>query len=281
MFAKNSALVLIVYVAAGCALVFVAVFSFALYRGSADAFTSPRTQSSGVAGRASPGQYAAPARPPNRRPVIVEDRRRIGQLEAQLRETNAALNQKTALLNKTAAECRALKEELDQYVALAAQLTAVDAEAPGDEGGQEAAADRGELEAELRLVKEELEKSLVLETAMELRLNELTAELASANGRIAELEEEAGLEIAGLVDEGSFLRDAAATTLARVGAAAVPALVDMLADPRPEARKWAAEMLGALGPEGRDAIPSLIEALSDSDEEVRSSVLRALRSVRD
>jgi HEAT repeat protein len=74
-------------------------------------------------------------------------------------------------------------------------------------------------------------------------------------------------------------RSAAAETLAGLGAAAVPALLDALGDRHPGVRAGAAYALGRIG--DRAAVEPLIDRLQDDDPHVRSTVVPALRRLND
>jgi HEAT repeat protein len=71
-------------------------------------------------------------------------------------------------------------------------------------------------------------------------------------------------------------QETAADALARIGPAAVPALLEALHSPDPEVRAKAANVLGRMGPDARDSVPELIRLLDDPDERVRKTVIRAL-----
>jgi HEAT repeat protein len=75
------------------------------------------------------------------------------------------------------------------------------------------------------------------------------------------------------------MREVSIDSLGRIGAAAIPALVDVLHDPDPLLRRHAAQALARIGPDARDAVPDLIVALQDRDEEVRKNVARALGQI--
>ena len=75
------------------------------------------------------------------------------------------------------------------------------------------------------------------------------------------------------------MREVTIDALGRIGAAAVPALVEVLADPNPVVRRRAAQALARIGPDARDAVPDLIVTLQDRNEEVRKSAARALGQI--
>jgi len=75
------------------------------------------------------------------------------------------------------------------------------------------------------------------------------------------------------------VRRRAASTLGKVGPAAVPALVQALKDANAEVRGLSAFMLGEIGPAAKDAVPALTEALEDADWAVRFNAQEALRKI--
>ncbi len=75
------------------------------------------------------------------------------------------------------------------------------------------------------------------------------------------------------------LRSLALTTLWGMGAkaeSAVPALVATLVDPDPEMRIGAAMALENMGPAAAGAVPALIDALGDGESRVRQTAVKAL-----
>lgn len=75
------------------------------------------------------------------------------------------------------------------------------------------------------------------------------------------------------------VRETAADALARIGTAAVPALIDALHDPNPDVRSRAAGAIARMGPPAKEAVPNLIVALADPDWKVRRSAARALGQI--
>lgn len=74
-------------------------------------------------------------------------------------------------------------------------------------------------------------------------------------------------------------RNAAAEALVLLGARSVPAMVQLLGHPDPDQRKFAADVVGAIGPRAREAEAALVAALSDEDANVRVSAAEALGQV--
>ena len=71
-------------------------------------------------------------------------------------------------------------------------------------------------------------------------------------------------------------QEAAADALGRIGAAAVPALVETLQNPSAAARLKGVEVLGRMGADARDAVPQLVRLLDDPDPAVRKAAARTL-----
>jgi HEAT repeat protein len=71
-------------------------------------------------------------------------------------------------------------------------------------------------------------------------------------------------------------QEAAAEALGRIGAAAVPALVESLQNPDAAVRLKAIEVLGRMGADAKDAVPHLIRLLDDPDLNVRKAAARTL-----
>lgn len=73
--------------------------------------------------------------------------------------------------------------------------------------------------------------------------------------------------------------ETAADALGRIGAAAVPALIDCLQDERPALRRRAAQVLARIGPDALDAVPALTLLLRDKDPDVQREAARALGQI--
>ncbi|MEW5739263.1 MAG: HEAT repeat domain-containing protein [Myxococcota bacterium] len=99
-----------------------------------------------------------------------------------------------------------------------------------------------------------------------------------AANRLAQLEPSAGVvqHLVSLLgrrgDTGA--RNAAASVLSQLGAAALPAVVQLLRHEDPDQRKFAADILGELG--RPEAVDELISALADGDANVRVAAGEAL-----
>ncbi len=75
------------------------------------------------------------------------------------------------------------------------------------------------------------------------------------------------------------VHETATDSLARIGEAAVPALIRGLGDAEPKRRAEAAWLLGHIGPGAKPAVPALVAALEDPSPEVQKSAARALGQI--
>lgn len=82
-----------------------------------------------------------------------------------------------------------------------------------------------------------------------------------------------------LADPYAGFRRLVADSLVAVGASAVPTLTVLVADPRPDVRRWAAELLGRLNDPA--ATGPLLVRLTDPDPGVRATVAEALGKLAD
>lgn len=71
-------------------------------------------------------------------------------------------------------------------------------------------------------------------------------------------------------------QEAAAEALGRIGAAAVPSLVETLRSPDSAVRLKGVEVLGRMGADAREAVPNLVNLLDDPDLAVRKAAARTL-----
>jgi hypothetical protein len=122
------------------------------------------------------------------------------------------------------------------------------------------------------------------------RLPEFGAPPKPTGEQIARVRQRAG-EIAPVVEQTApplqplpilrdwGVRETATDALARIGPAAVPALIHALRDPNPDVRNHAAQAIARMGPPAKAAVPELIIALQDSDWNVRRSAARALGQI--
>jgi len=71
-------------------------------------------------------------------------------------------------------------------------------------------------------------------------------------------------------------QEVAADSLGRIGAAAVPALVEALRNPDPTVRLKAVEVLGRMGDDAAPAVPDLVRLLADPNPDVQKAATRTL-----
>jgi len=105
---------------------------------------------------------------------------------------------------------------------------------------------------------------------------------ASAAGSLTLIGTAAKGAISGLIlalrDKHPLVRQNAGSALVRVGAEAVPALVEALKDNDPVTRAAAAEILGQMGPPtASSAVPALTKAMGDENEHVRKAASQAYK----
>lgn len=142
-----------------------------------------------------------------------------------------------------------------------------------DQSGSEASSSA--MTAELNAVKERLKTAQFL---LELHAEELE-QLKQENTAKNQEQEVAARENAATLQQSRELQAAASRALARLGASAVPALADALSDHRASVREWAADVLGAIGPDAKDAVPALMNRLSDREAFVRQAAREALLAI--
>ncbi len=208
--------------------------------------------------------------------AVAAVNQQLAALQVQLERTTAQLHEKNLLLEQRSAECRALEDKLDQWVAIAfdlAQDPEVESEAPSNEVKSPMDEEYLSLKKQLRdhqLLREE--QSQVLDT---LRRNVLEADL-----EVTTLRDRAEREIAALMNERLVLEAAASDTFMQLGEAAVPPLTAMLRHEHPEVRFWSATVLGKLGLNATAAIDPLSELANDPDMRVASAARRALSQIQ-
>jgi HEAT repeat protein len=75
------------------------------------------------------------------------------------------------------------------------------------------------------------------------------------------------------------VEDTAIDALARIGAPAVPEMINTLRHPDPRMRLRAVEVLGRIGPDASDAVSALVAVLDDEDPQVRKAAIRSLGQI--
>ena len=203
---------------------------------------------------------------------------RIRVLESMLEEKTQRLRQQSEQLKAKTAEYEDLRARYDETVLLAVDSleqrfdAKAGAETPADAEVAAAKTDPAVLEAELTAAGV-VHESLVADLAS------LQEELARAYSNMAQLNEAKDQETRERLREAQILEAAAASVLLRVGRESVPALRDALSDASPVIRRWAATVLGGIGPDADDAVPALTESLSDRDPGVREAARSALEAI--
>ncbi|HUG93559.1 MAG TPA: HEAT repeat domain-containing protein [Planctomycetaceae bacterium] len=135
-----------------------------------------------------------------------------------------------------------------------------------------------DLAARIRDLERRLEIAQFLDEQQRVEVEQLRADLAEMTEALA-VETERGREVARLLETERHLLTDASRTLIRLGAAAVPQLVEALLAQDAETREWAADVLGALGDAARPALPDLRDARSDPDPGVRTAIARAIDAI--
>ncbi len=132
--------------------------------------------------------------------------------------------------------------------------------------------DRSRLEAQLSMAR-------AVHEATVSDLETLQDELARVYEELGQTREEAGRESSNRLREALVLEAATASVMLRVGKDAVPALKEALTHNSPIVRRWAASVLGGIGPDAGDAVVALTEALADPDPSVRRAAKTALDAI--
>ncbi|MGM0485136.1 MAG: HEAT repeat domain-containing protein [Planctomycetota bacterium] len=200
------------------------------------------------------------------------DRQRVRLLESMLAEKSELVRDQARRIDRQAAALEELQQSYDEAVQLVIDAVEVQPGAETDEGEMTSSADDPrQLESELMLTR------TVYDTLVG-DLDVLRRELDSAYQEVDALNEELSAG-ARYHKDALAVEGASASVLLRIGEDAVPALIEALADANPVVRRWAATMLGGMGPGTDGAIGALTEALSDADPQVRAAAQRALDAI--
>jgi HEAT repeat protein len=207
---------------------------------------------------------------------LFAQRAQIERLQAALAQKDALLDRKTQLLDQKTEEQLTLQSELESAIGML-EMLAAEVFARRNEPGED---DEDRLSADLERLRDERNKNLALAERLRADLDELKAELTVTDERIQQLQDQSELETTVLLAEMRTFQTVATQALAGLGGESVTALVDLLSDPRPRVRRWAASVLGQIGPPARDAIPALVDAMADEDPAVQQEVRRALEIIQ-
>lgn len=256
-----------------------AFFAFHYYRH--DSFLTAWSQSDAAPNAGENGEPLETRASSDTRYVPVEElflqRAQIRRLQALLHQKTQLLQQRTALLEQRNAEQAELRAELDETIGLlevVASEFAATVITPSDGQGNGT-----KLRSELEKLRSESARNREQAERQQGELERLRQELGTTDADIAQLQQQAELEYQALLADRSAFEAVVAETLARVGAEAIPALVYQLAHPRPDVRRWAATMLGELGPVAKDAVLPLQDALKDVDRPVATAARNALDKI--
>ena len=193
------------------------------------------------------------------------DNPHLDLLRTQIERLTDRVSRLSDLLEKKSTEYNALKADHDHNAEILRELLATERDS----------AERKAVVNEIKTETAKTESTTDPLAELNAQLRELRADLAAMEKQAAQDE----LHIFDLEDRKRILQSAASAALVRSGAAAAPALADLLSDRNPEIRRWAATVLGEIGPDAASVGDALHEALSDSDEDVQIAARKALRRI--
>lgn len=220
--------------------------------------------------------------------LAAQNAAEVERLRQLLHEKDRELAESTRRLQEQTAAFRKLQKDFDDAAAIALQFLHGSASSPAESPVvAEVAANRASTpvkqpspaEADTIALREELNKSRLLENALAAEVADLQAEVLAAEADLVQAQQTMRENAAQLAADERQTREASGAVLARVGEAAVPALVEALRDERAAVRRWAATVLAEMGPAAAAAIGPLMDALADSDESVRTAAATALRAL--
>jgi hypothetical protein len=206
------------------------------------------------------------------------EQQRIRMLEALLNEKTEKLRQKAADFEAKSASYRELQARYDEAVLLAIDTLTQDVEAEREKQNQ---ANRGAaaVPVDPQVLEAELKAADVVHESLVSDLTALQTELERAYVDMDQLKDSAAQEISARLREALVLEAAAAEMLLRGGTDSVPALREALNHANPIVRRFAATVLGGIGPAAAEAIPALNEALTDPEVIVRDAARAALDAI--
>jgi len=271
---RNSLLIAALYAVLGLAVVVIGYGTF-LYYQDASSSAVARMEASLAEEMAAAHHNAAtqPPKPLINAAALTRAHVQLNELQAMLERNSQLLDKRTKLLNQKTAECKTLQRQLDGSITTVLALLEENAADINFESRQ--AVGRS-LEQEFKQLKLELERSESLEIEQMEQVALLKSELAETETRIAVIREQSNAELLMLLEQQQLLDATSRRAFTQMGAAAVPVLVQLLSDERPEVRAWAGSVLGGLGPNGQEAVPALMGLLVDNDEQVRDQARRSL-----
>ena len=271
---RNSLLIVGVYTLLGLLIVSVGYGAYAYYQ-LASTSAAARLEASLAAEMAEAKRPAStkPPKPMGNVAALARAHAQLNELQAMMERNSRLLEQRTSLLNQKTAECKMLQRQLDGSIATVLELLDMDSNVSDSEQRQQLGRN---LEQEFNRLTAELEQSEALELEQSQQVADLKMQLTATELEIAAIREQTGAELLSLLERQQLLETTSRRAFVQLGAAAVPVLVEMLNDQRPEVRAWAASILGSLGSAGQEAVPALMAMLVDSDQLVRDEAKRSL-----
>lgn len=206
------------------------------------------------------------------------EQQRIRMLEALLSEKTEKLREKASEFEAKSAAYRELQARYDEAVLVAIDTLAQDVEAEREKQNQASKAE-GATPTDPQKLEAELKAADLVHESLVSDLTALQDELERAYVDMDEIKDSAAREISERLREALTLEAAAADMLQRGGAESVPALREALNDANPIVRRFAATVLGGIGPAAAEAIPALNEALTDREAIVRDAARAALNAI--
>jgi HEAT repeat protein len=205
---------------------------------------------------------------------LTRAKEQIDRLQNQIHEQSRQLSDIQYQLDDAERANRRLQTEQEQALAWLISMLGDDVVAPVGSG--QAASTASAADA----VPNDLMAAELAEWQRLLEMEDLRAQLAEVRGELEALRTEYNLTQDRLTQTLNV--DAAASrTVAAIGGAAIPFLIEALEHPQPEVRRWAARSLREMGVNGQAALPALTLALADPEDSVRAEVARALQAIRD
>lgn len=211
-------------------------------------------------------------RPPPRNPELLRLRQRTAMLEEELEKRNRAVESLQDNVGQLERERNDLRQQRDASMALVNMMST---DAPGDPAS-DAALDRTAVPEN----EPPAEEPAPAEIQRQMELVELREQLEQLQALFDAAQLASDRELALLRERETALRGAITAAFVRVGPPAVPGLIASLENEHAEVRRWAAETLESLGPDGQAALNALALTQNDSDPQVRAAVQRAIRAIQ-
>jgi DNA repair exonuclease SbcCD ATPase subunit len=278
---RNGLLTLAVYLTATALIVLAALLAIVRY-GTAQRMaalplaTPDPLPELAVTQRNMSADRAAPTRPAGNRGM---DQQRQHLLETMLDERTRRLQSQAQQLEQRTAELAELRARYDEVAALVLDALSHSAGERSEEAGKAGAAGGSDVPPGPETLAAELSRAREAHLSLAGDLALVQEDLATTQRELLDLRALRDRERTDHARELQMLEAAATSVLTRVGPESVPALRDLLNHPLPAVRRWAATMLGGLGPDAYEAVAALSEALSDNDASVRSAAQAALAAI--